>query len=75
MIGRPYSGRFHAFLTFTQCRDTTNFRHYRRQLVDALYLCGYGVIMEALYIDHYPSHMMPQLCCRLDYSIQREKWV
>jgi len=22
--------------------------------------------MAALYIDHYPSHMMPKLCCRVD---------
>jgi len=63
---RRCSGRFHAFLNLTKCRYITHFCHYRRRLFAGLYLCGYGVIMSALYIDHYPSHMMPKLCCRVD---------
>ena len=60
------SGRFHAFLNLIQYRYITHFCPYRRQLFTALYPCGHGVIMGALFIDHYPSHMMPKLWCGVD---------
>ena len=62
------SGRFHAFLNLAQYCYITHFCHYHRQLITALYPCGHGVIMGALYIDHYPSHMMPKLWCGVDYK-------
>ena len=60
------SGRFHAFLNLTKCRYITHFYNYHRRLFADLYLCGYVVIMAALYIDHYPSGMMPKLWCAVD---------
>ena len=63
---RCCSGRFHAFLNLTQYRYITHVCHYRRQLITALYPCGHVVIMGALYIDHYPSHMMPKLWSGVD---------